>query len=71
VVVAASRETQLARLQSKRHLDCELAERVVASQLPTEEKINRGDILVWNDGNEEALDEQIRHLVNRCLPIFD
>lgn len=71
VVVAASRETQLARLRSKRHLDCELAERVVASQLPTEEKINRCDVLVWNDGTEKALDEQIRYLVNRCLPNFD
>ena len=70
VVVAANRGTQLARLQNERCLDCELAEKVIASQLPIKEKIDRGDILVWNDGNEDALDEQIRHLVTRCLPIF-
>jgi len=70
LVVAASGETQRARLQIDRQLDRELADRIIASQLPIEEKMNLGDIIVWNDGSRGVLDEQIRHLAARCLPVL-
>ena len=71
LVVAASGETQRTRLQNERQLDRELADRIIASQLPVEEKIKRGDIVVWNDGSREVLDDQIQHLAARCLPVFN
>jgi dephospho-CoA kinase len=71
LVVSASKETQRARLQNDRHLCRELADRIIASQLPIEEKMTRGDIVVWNDGPLDVLEEQIRHLAERCLPFFN
>jgi dephospho-CoA kinase len=60
VVVACSPATQRRRLFDSRHLDPELAESMIASQLPLAEKIERADFLIWNDGLPEALETQAR-----------
>ncbi|MEC8825136.1 MAG: dephospho-CoA kinase [Verrucomicrobiota bacterium] len=71
LVVAASGKTQRTRLQNERQLDRELADSIIASQLPVEEKIDRGDIVVWNDGSREVLDNQIQNIAARCLPFLN
>jgi len=62
VVVACSAKTQLRRLVESRHLKPGLADSMIASQLPLAEKIQRADIVVWNDGAREALELQARLL---------
>ncbi len=68
VVVGASRETQIERLKSKRNLDERTAELILESQLPVQAKADRGDFVVWNDGDIPSLKAQVAVLSER---IFD
>lgn len=70
LVVAASRGTQTGRLVAKRHLDRGIAERIIDSQMPIGQKIERADIVVWNDGSESLLESQTTHLSDRCRPFL-
>jgi dephospho-CoA kinase len=63
VVVACSREIQLARLRG-RSMDEASAKQMIASQLLLEEKIKRADHVVWNDGSAQTLREQAKLLVD-------
>lgn len=58
IVVAASRATQLHRLQVKRSLDERASQDMLAMQWPLEDKIERADQVVWNDGCLDALESQ-------------
>lgn len=71
LVVAASDSTQFRRLCGIRGLTGILARRIIESQLPIEEKIERAGIVVWNDGDLRALEAQTSHLVLRCLRLFN
>ena len=71
LVVAASPKTQNDRLTRLRGLDPDLARRILSSQLPIEEKIERGGLVVWNDGSEAVFNNQIRHLADRCQPYLN
>lgn len=70
LVVAASRGTQTARLVANRHLDRGIAERIIDSQMPIGRKIERADLVVWNDGSEALLESQTTHLSDRCRPFL-
>lgn len=70
LVVASSRATQLSRLSRTRGIKKDLAERIIDSQMLLEEKMKRADLVIWNDGTEDALREQASHLVQRCHPLF-
>lgn len=61
VVVAASTEQQLERLAAK-GMDREDAEARIASQMPMEEKIERADRVIHNDGSLEDLEGQVDEL---------
>jgi len=70
LVVAASEATRRERLATRRGIEVELAERMMQAQLPMEEKITRGDIVVWNDAGRSILESQVDHLASRCAPLF-
>jgi dephospho-CoA kinase len=63
VVVACSRNVQLARLVKRKSLKGSDAEQMINSQMPLEEKIKRADHVVWNNGDRRTLMEQARELV--------
>ncbi len=58
IVVACSLATQLERLTSSRGLEKPFANKIIKSQISTEDKIRRADLVIWNDGPEELLIEQ-------------
>ncbi len=62
IVVACPPLTQRRRLMDTRQIPPGLAESMIASQLPLEEKIARADFAIWNDGLREALKVQARLL---------
>jgi dephospho-CoA kinase len=64
VVVACSREIQLARLMNKKAIRRDEAEQMMNAQMPLEEKIRRADHVVWNNGERSALEEQARLLAS-------
>jgi len=65
VVVAASWVTQLHRLLSRRSLDQKTAEAMLSLQMTLEEKIERSDVVIWNDGSGDALNAQVWTLLQR------
>lgn len=68
IVVGCSRRSQLHRLTEGRQLSLETVERMLASQWTIEEKIARGDFLIWNDGDRAALQTQAALCLTR-LPL--
>ena len=63
VVVACSRNVQLDRLAQRKPLKRSVAEQMINSQMPLEEKIKRADHVVWNNGDHATLVEQAKELV--------
>ena len=63
VVVACSPETQLANLMQRMKMDRAEAEKMIAAQMPLEEKIKRADHVVWNNGDKSVLADQAKCLV--------
>jgi dephospho-CoA kinase len=58
VVVACSLDIQLGNLMRKMSIERDVAEAMVKSQMPLEEKIERADHVVWNNGDKSALASQ-------------
>ncbi len=69
VVVAASEAEQMRRLLEGRGLAATVARRMLRSQLPIENKIQRADVAIWNDGCHAVLQAQADHLLSRCEPL--
>jgi dephospho-CoA kinase len=65
VVVAASEETQLARVAARDGLTGHEAAARLAAQMPTAEKVRAADEVLWNDGGLEDLRAQVRALRDR------
>jgi dephospho-CoA kinase len=63
VVVACSREIQVARLLTRGRIDRAIAGQIIDSQMPLAEKIKRADHVVWNNGDRSILGEQAAALV--------
>jgi dephospho-CoA kinase len=63
VVVACSRNVQLDRMAQRKPLKRSVAEQMINSQMPLEEKIKRADHVVWNNGDHATLVEQAKELV--------
>lgn len=62
LAVGCSEQTQLERMRTSRGLDGDAARAVIRSQLPVEEKLDRADRILWNDGEIDALNDQITAL---------
>jgi len=67
VVTACSRSAQINRLIEVRGLTLDLAESMIAAQMPLEEKIKRGDRLVWTDCPPKITTAQIDRLSAELL----
>lgn len=59
LVVAASRQVQENRLIELRGLPKEIIEQIFKAQMPIEQKMARADYVIWNDGSEAELEEQV------------
>lgn len=66
LVVACCRSTQMKRLCIDRGLEPSVAEKIIGTQIPIEDKMRKANIVVWNDGAIETLLAQTDHLVSRC-----
>ena len=68
IVVASSLDQQVRRLMHYRGLDKARSESMVDAQWPVLEKANKATKVIWNDGSEEALDDQISILLSAFDP---
>lgn len=65
IVVAASPEVQKRRLMERRGLDESIIEQMLRAQWPIEAKVERADVVIWNDGDRSALDAQVLTLARQ------
>jgi len=67
IVVASSRATQIQRLKARSGFDVTMIEAILAAQLPAAEKIQRADLVFWNEGPPAVLKAQVRRFVQSHL----
>lgn len=70
VVVAASEATQLRRIVARDGLDEPAARARMAAQYPLQKKIDVADYVIWNDGDEAALEARTREVHAALLARF-
>ncbi|MBX7209109.1 MAG: dephospho-CoA kinase [Verrucomicrobiaceae bacterium] len=68
IVVAASETVQRTRLIKHRQIDASVADGMLNAQLPLELKINKADVVVWNDGSSAVLETQMLILLRSLRP---
>jgi dephospho-CoA kinase len=64
IVVAASRSVQVRRMMENRGLDEATARAFLNAQLPIETKVEKAEVVIWNDGDPSALECQTLLLAN-------
>lgn len=65
LVVAASKASQIERLQTGRGLSEPVIKGMLGIQMPIESKMARADVVIWNDGSLGALERQVRLLAGQ------
>lgn len=65
IVVAASPEVQKRRLMERRGLDESIIEQMLRAQWPIAAKVERADVVIWNDGDLSALENQVLTLARQ------
>ncbi|MEQ1748132.1 MAG: dephospho-CoA kinase [Prosthecobacter sp.] len=65
IVLAASRAVQVRRLMERRGLNESIIEKMLRSQWPIEAKVERADIVIWNDGDVAAFEAQLLTLARQ------
>jgi len=65
IVVAASQAVQKRRLMESRGLDESIIEKMLRAQWPIEAKVEKADVVIWNDGDRAALEAQVLTLVRQ------
>lgn len=66
-LVAVSEQTQLARLMARDACTETEALAMMQVQMPMQQKVDRADIVFWNEGTRELLEQQVRHFYNAEL----
>lgn len=64
IVVAASRSVQVRRMMENRGLDEATAQAFLNAQWSIEAKVEKADVVIWNDGDPSALECQTLLLAN-------
>lgn len=59
-LVALSEETQRRRLLDRDSMSPELVESIMGCQMSTAEKIQKSDVVLWNDGSFQSLQMQVK-----------
>jgi dephospho-CoA kinase len=63
IVVGCGPATQRTRLLARSGFAPDLADKILAAQLPVAEKMDRADVALWNGGQPESLRRQTEHLI--------
>jgi dephospho-CoA kinase len=63
VTVAASTETQIARIVERDGLSRAEAQARIDAQMPVADKVARADHAIWNDGDLDALEREVEALL--------
>lgn len=67
IVVASSRSVQVRRMMEVWGLDEPTVHKFLDAQWPVEAKVERADIVIWNDGSPASLEAQVLTLASPLL----
>lgn len=67
IVVASSRSVQVRRMMETRGLDEPTVHKFLEAQWPIEAKVERADVVIWNDGTLASLEAQVLTLASPLL----
>lgn len=70
VVVHLSSDIQRQRLMERDHIDESLADEMIRSQLPIDDKVNHADFMVDNSGDLEKTTEQVAKIWKNLLKLL-
>lgn len=62
-VVCSNVDTQIQRLKARSGLDEEFSRKILANQIPAEEKLKFADVIIENNGSLEELYQRLDHIV--------
>lgn len=62
MLVAAEQDTQVGRLTSRGRISPQEALRRIQTQMPVSQKVERADMVVWNEGDLDELEGSVRGL---------
>ncbi len=65
IVAAASRPVQVRRLMARRGLDESTINQLLRAQWPIEAKVEKADVVIWNDGDQSALEAQVQVIIRK------
>lgn len=68
-LVAVSEQTQLARLTARDGCTGEEGRAMLRAQLPMQQKVDGADVVFWNEGSRELLQEQVRYFFDAELAV--
>lgn len=71
IVTACGRTSQIERLVLSRCLTVEMAEKIIAAQMSTKEKICRADYVVWTDCLPKTTELQVRHIAQKIVERYE
>jgi dephospho-CoA kinase len=65
VVVDINRENQIKRIVQRDTISIELAEKIIDSQMSSEEKVKRATFVIDNNGSKEELEKNFKNVVKQ------
>jgi dephospho-CoA kinase len=67
IVTACGKVTQTNRLIAGRRLTAEMAEKIIAAQMSSEEKIRRADKVIWTDCLPQITEKQVKYIAQEVI----
>lgn len=67
IAVASSRSVQVRRMMKNRGLDEQTVQHFLEAQWPVEAKVERANVVIWNDGSLASLQAQVLTLASPLL----
>jgi dephospho-CoA kinase len=67
IVTACGKVTQINRLIAGRRLTAEMAEKIIAAQMSSEEKIRRADSVIWTDCLPQITELQVKYIAQEVI----
>jgi dephospho-CoA kinase len=67
IVTACGKAAQIDRLVADRRLTVKMAEKIVAAQMPSDEKMRRADYVIWTDCPPQITELQVKHIAQEVI----
>ena len=67
ICVACDKDIQVKRIMARNNISKEETEKIIASQMPIEEKIRLADFVIYNNGDINKLIDETKKIINSII----